>query len=99
MTVVWSPRSIERATEIARYIARDNPDAALKWVDSLFADVERVKDFKESGRLLDEIRRQDLRELIFGNSRIVYRIESERIAILTVCLFKQVLSTDEVRES
>ena len=37
MRVVWSPLAIERAAEAATYIAQDNPVAARRWVDGLFA--------------------------------------------------------------
>ena len=35
MKVVWSPLALERVEDIARYIAEDNPDAAVRWVDEL----------------------------------------------------------------
>jgi len=37
-----------------------------------------------SGRVVPELARDDVREVIVGNYRIVYRIEAEAIVILTV---------------
>ena len=36
MKIIWSPLAIERVSEIAEYIALDNPVAAEKWVDDIF---------------------------------------------------------------
>ena len=51
MRVVWSPLALERVEDMARYIAEDNPDAAEKWVDDLFATVERLHRGRFSGVL------------------------------------------------
>jgi plasmid stabilization system protein ParE len=34
MRVIWAPRAILRATEIAGYIAADRPTAARRWVEA-----------------------------------------------------------------
>jgi len=94
--VLWSPLAVERVTEIAQYIARDNPAAAEAWVNTIFSKVGDLKAFPESGRLVPEISNENIRELIYGNYRIVYRIEKKRISILTVRHGKQMLPVDEI---
>lgn len=42
MKIVWSPLALERVEDTARYIAEDNPDAAVRWVEDLFSAVERL---------------------------------------------------------
>ena len=78
MRVIWSPLAADRASEIAAYIAQDNIAAAEKWVNTVFAKVERLKAFPESGRIVPEINDYHFRELIYGNYRIIYRIEKNR---------------------
>lgn len=97
MRIVWSPLALERVGEIAEYIARDNPAAAVTWIDSIFAKVGNLGDFPESGRHLPETRRTDLREIVFGNYRIVYRLRDMEIVILTVRHFRQILPTDDIK--
>lgn len=71
--------------EAADYIGEGRVEAARRWVLSLFRVVERLESFPESGRFVPEISgRRDLREVIHGEYRIIYRLESERISILTV---------------
>jgi len=96
MKIQWSPLAIDRISEIAEYIARDNPIAAQRWVNSVFNRVKQIKNFTKSGRRVAELDRSDIREIIHGNYRIIYRIENKRVSILTVRHFKQILPTDEV---
>ncbi|WP_205620250.1 type II toxin-antitoxin system RelE/ParE family toxin [Salinivibrio socompensis] len=32
MKIVWSPLALERVEDIARYVAEDNPAAAVQWL-------------------------------------------------------------------
>jgi plasmid stabilization system protein ParE len=45
----------------------------------------------EIGRIVPEIRNKQFRELIYGNYRIIYRIEKKQISILTIRHGKQIL--------
>ncbi len=84
MKIIWSPLAIDRVAEIANYIAKDKPTAAEKWVDKIFSKVEGLISSPKLGRLVPEINKDQYREVIYGNYRIVYRIEEKRISILTV---------------
>ena len=95
MRIFWSPLSIERVSEIADYIAQDNPVAAKKWINAIFKKAEELKAFPECGRIVPETNNKAIRELIYGNYRIVYRLEEKRISILTIRHGKQVLPVDE----
>jgi len=96
MRIIWSPLAVERVSEIAEYIARDNPTAAEDWTDMVFGKVERLKSFPESGRIVPEIDNPRIRELIYSNYRIIYRIEEKQLSILTVRHGKQILPVDEI---
>ena len=97
MKILWSPLSIDRASEIAGYITQDNPDAAESWINTVFKKVEHLKKFPESGRIVPETDNTTIRELIYGNYRIIYRVEERRLSILTVRYRKQVLPLDEIK--
>lgn len=96
MKIIWSPLAIERASEIAEYIALDNPTAATKWVERVFEKVKNLSSLPEAGRKVSEVNRNEIRELIFGNYRIIYRIEKSNISILTIRHSKQILPVDEI---
>jgi plasmid stabilization system protein ParE len=82
--VVWLPLAVQRVTQIAQHIARDRPRAASKWVDEIFAAVTPLARFPESGRVVPEVGRDEIREVFHGEYRIIYKLEPSRVAILTV---------------
>ena len=96
MRVVWSPLAIERGAEAAAYIAKDRPAAARRWVDDLFAAVATLAGLPERGRRVPEFPRPDVREILFGSYRVVYRIEGRRVAVLTVRHLRRHFDPDEV---
>ena len=96
MKIVWSPLALERVGEIADFIAQDSAAAAKRWAESVFAKVERIEKFPTSSRSVPEIKRPDIREIIHGNYRIIYRVRQKQIAILTVRHGKRKLPKDEV---
>ncbi len=96
MKIVWSPLAIDRATEIADYISLDNPTAAQSWIDTVFNKVGVLKSSPELGRIVPEISRKEIREIILGNYRIIYRIERECVSILTIRHGKQILPVNEI---
>jgi len=97
MRIIWSPLAVDRASEIADYIAQDKPSAAEKWIDMVFSKVERLKSSPEIGRILPEINASQFRELIYGNYRIIYRIETKQISILTIRHSRQILPINEIK--
>ena len=97
MKIIWSPLAIDRVIEIASYIAQDDAIASEKWVCSLFEKVKRLEKFPDSGRVVPETRRKDIREIVFGNYRIIYRIEEAKVSILTVRHGKQVLPNNDIK--
>lgn len=96
MKIVWSPLAIDKASEIANYIARDKPSAAKKWIDTIFSKVEHLKTSPEIGGIVPEINNRQFREILYGNYRIIYRIEKKQISILTVRHGKQILPIKEI---
>ena len=98
MRVIWSPLAIDRASEIAEYIAQDKPTAARNWINTVFSKVEQLGPSPEIERIVPEINESQFRELIYGNYRIIYRIETKQISILTVRHGRQMLPIDEIRE-
>jgi toxin ParE1/3/4 len=77
MTIVWSPLAMDRASEIAAYIAIDSPAAAEAWIRKLFVRVGQLERFPQSGRRLPETRRKEIREIVWGNYRIIYRHDDD----------------------
>ncbi len=97
MKLTWSPLVIDRISEIAKYIAQDNPVAAEKWTNKIFELVERLRDFPESGRVVSEMKNKMFREIISGNYRVISKYEGSQILPLTVRHGKQILPVEEIK--
>ncbi len=51
------------------------------------------------GRMVPELRRENIRDLLFGNYRVIYRVDQNRLVVLTVRHCRQLLDVDEVMEA
>ncbi len=97
MKITWSPHSKAQLTGIAEYIALDKPAAAYRWLENVFKEVEKLELFPKSGRRVPEFNQEDIREIIFGNYRIIYKIKEDEIIITSVRHGKQLLDNNEIK--
>ena len=82
--VAWSPSSLRDLDAIAEFIARDSSHYAGLFVQNIVARVERLVDFPLSGRIVPEYGLEDLREFLFENYRIVYRVRGDLVEVSAV---------------
>lgn len=82
--VEFSPQALLDLEEIADFIAEDNPDAAERWVERLTTTAEKVGTHPEVGRVVPEYAVDEVREVFLRTYRIIYRVESSRVLVLTV---------------
>jgi len=82
--VLWTERVRRDLLGIGGHIARDKPEAASRRTNKLLEAVERTAMFPTSGRIVPEIGRSDIREVIHGNYRIVFHLEELSITALTI---------------
>lgn len=82
--LIWSPRSVADLEEIRAFIDADSPAWAELTVRRLVAAVERLQQFPDFGRMVPERQSPDLREVLSGNFRVVYRRGATRVEIVTV---------------
>lgn len=96
MKVVWTEQAFERLADIEDFIARDDSAAGERFVGHLIDRAETLSDHPGLGRILPELPRSDLRELVEGNYRIVYRVQEQTIAVLTVFEGHRLLPVDDL---
>lgn len=82
--LIWTERSAQDLEEIEAYIAADDPIAAERWVRTLIGAATRAGELPLSGRIVPEMGREDVRELIKKSYRIIYWVFDDRVEILTV---------------
>ena len=82
--VKWTAQAADDLDAIAEFIAADSPHFAGLFVMDILETAERLADFPESGRIVPEVGDKTIREIISGSYRIMYRLRSETVEILTV---------------
>ena len=96
MRLVWSPSALDRLEAIASDFAREHPDVATEWIGEVIRVVERLERFPASGRIVPEIRRETIREVIHGPYRLLYHIGAGQVDILTVRHSRQLTGPGDV---
>ena len=82
--LIWSPQAVRDLEGIREFIALDSSQYADLTVRRVVAAVERLKQFPESVRIVPERKSPDIREVIVGAYRVVYRHKSGLVEIATV---------------
>ncbi|HEY2784947.1 MAG TPA: type II toxin-antitoxin system RelE/ParE family toxin [Fimbriiglobus sp.] len=82
--VSWSKKAIGRVTQYTDYIARDSPADGNKWARKLLRSTRILSKLPEIGSPVEEFPGFDLRELIVGPFRVIYRYRKGtcRVAIV-----------------
>lgn len=91
MEVIFTVRFLTRVEECTDYIAIDDIPTAIKWAEGVFKHCEQLSAQPESGRMVPEFNRAEIKELIHGSYRLVYEIKSNRIDMLTIWHVRQSL--------
>lgn len=84
MRIQWTSPAVSDLEAIREYISKDSVYYANRFIDKIFDSVEILVEQPEIGRLIPEIEKQNLRELLFQNFRIMYRIIPGAIQIIAI---------------
>jgi addiction module RelE/StbE family toxin len=92
----WTPQAADDLRNIRTFIERDSPRYGRLVAERLFEATSRIELFPQSGRVVPELGREDVRELVVGDYRIVYRLERDAAILLTVFRSSQLLPLDRL---
>ena len=73
----WLTEAKEDLRDIYDYISRDSKRYAKRQVDKIFNRTLILKNHIQAGRIVEEINKPEIREIIEGNYRIIYRIVTD----------------------
>jgi plasmid stabilization system protein ParE len=76
--LIWSPTARLDLHDLRSYIAESDPQAAARFVQTVFKAADRLTEFPESGRIVPEFGDPHIREIIRRPCRIVYRLNERR---------------------
>ena len=80
----WTEKSLKDLRVINDYISLDSTFYAARFISKLIKRVDQLIEFPESGRMVPEKNKPEIRELIEGNYRIFYRIQKAKVTILRI---------------
>ena len=81
----WSPRAADNFEDICNYIAKDSQYYAALFANKVNSVIKSIPQFPKAGRMVPEYRDENLREKIYENYRIVYRLKGEVVEIVAIC--------------
>jgi len=84
-TITFAASAVKDMEAIRTWYADQQvPTVGEKLMGEVIAQVERLADFPESGRVVPEFGIVNLREIIYSPFRIVYRLDKSRVRIVRV---------------
>ena len=70
--------------EALDYIAAERPAAALRWFDEAIEIVSSLERFPDLGRIVPELQRPEIREVLVDPYRLPYHRDEQQVTILAV---------------
>jgi plasmid stabilization system protein ParE len=94
MNVFWTPVARQRLAEIEARIAENNPAAARRIAARLVQRSYALRNPPVLGKRMPQYREADVRELLVRPFRVIFRVLPDRIEILTLMHYRQLLPSD-----
>ncbi|MET0499822.1 MAG: type II toxin-antitoxin system RelE/ParE family toxin [Steroidobacteraceae bacterium] len=94
MKVYWTDKARTRLREIEQRIASESPMVASRVVRRILQRSRSIGELPFSGRCVPEFQRDDIREILLRPYRIINRLNVDRIDILTVRHYRELLPED-----
>ena len=85
--LIWLRSARRDLREIQRYIARDSVTHAKAMIARIRSQAARLAEFPQSGRMVPEYRDPQVREIIVGSYRVIYRYSPEHDLVEILAAF------------
>lgn len=92
--IIWTRNALDDVDNCAEYIAIDSEQYAKLFVARVLQKVKILASNSMAGRVVPELNKSNIRELIFGNYRIIYKIDAKKVYILSVYHSARILDLD-----
>lgn len=97
--VRWTDQAIKDIDHIAEYISKDSLTFAQIQTERFFERAKILETQPLTGRIVPELNNQLTRELVMGNYRIIYQMDSnDLVTILTVHHSQRLLTNNPLFE-
>ena len=80
----WSPIATDDYESIIRYYEKTAPKFAQNLAKKIIFIIENLIQFPKMGRLVPELENTEIREIIYRNFRIIYRLHENLLEIARI---------------
>ena len=95
--VIWTKRALEDLKDIGDFISKDSFHYAGLTLSKIVNTDVLISNNPKIGRIVPEIKDENIREIIKGNYRIIYQIRKKKTSyILTVFHSSRLLSKENL---
>jgi toxin ParE1/3/4 len=84
VSIHWTELALDDLKSIHDYISKDSQVYADRMVEKIISRIDQIEQLPMSGRIVPEFENRNMRELIEGNYRIVYKVTVTQISILRI---------------
>ncbi len=93
--IIWTETALQDIESIAVFISRDSEFYARQFVQKLINATLKLEKFPDIGKSLRELPQSEYKEILLKKYRIIYRIASENIYIISVHHSAKLLENNE----
>ena len=76
--IYWTRQAREDVRQIRAFIFRDAPITATAFVKRRRESTDRLREYPHSGQVVPELGREEIREVLRGNYRVIDRVGVDR---------------------
>lgn len=84
--------------EAVDYVAAERPESALRWFDETMERVRSLERFPDLGRIVPELQRPEIREVLVYPYRVPYHRDEQQVTILAVLHDRRLFDLDDTGE-
>jgi toxin ParE1/3/4 len=74
ITIVVTDSAYADLEDIELYISQDSPLLARRFISKIFDRIDQLYSYPKSGKIVPELKNDQLRELLINKYRIIYQI-------------------------
>jgi addiction module RelE/StbE family toxin len=82
--IIWTELALEDLKNIYDFIAKDSKVYANRIIEKIISRVDQLEQFPKSGRIVPEIDKKNIRELIEGSYRIIYKTTVQNVFVVRI---------------
>lgn len=81
---IWTEHAIYCLESIILFISQDSEFYAKEFAKQIVEQAEKIPAFPEAGRIVPEYNDPTIREIIYHNYRIVYRLKDDAVNLVYI---------------